>query len=157
MTSDAPEWRWQLGVGSALVLLTLPDLSGWFADLIAGPWDDATFSQGVLGVVGGCLVYVAWFRWRFGRKGLLPTTDLWVDPRRSVPQVLGVGAVLLFIGWGMGQWMDDVAPGPASLLVLLVGFLTVLVGAYAWLVVLGPLADPPADDEADIDAAFDEE
>ena len=148
MPDERPPFIGWLILGALLVLQTLLDLPGWLADgLYQGPWKEATFTQGILGLAGIWMVYVSWYRWHFGRRGLLPTTDLWRAPRRSVPQVLCVGAVLVIGGMLAGRLPEGVAPGPAPMLLILAGSLVLLVGGYAGLVLLGPLAEGGSSDE----------
>ena len=64
-----PEWRGFAVVGSILIAITFTDFSP------AGPWNDATFTSGSLGLIGLILVYLAWFRITFERRGVVPTLD----------------------------------------------------------------------------------
>ena len=34
-----------------------------------GPWNDDSFSLGVLGIIGVAALYLSWYRWRFKRRG----------------------------------------------------------------------------------------
>ena len=69
-------WPWAIAGLSLLV----PTLIGWAP---AGPWSDPTFSIGLLGMLGGCALYIAWFRWTFRTEGILPRLELWDDPERT--------------------------------------------------------------------------
>ncbi|MEO2179100.1 MAG: hypothetical protein ABGX11_02875, partial [Candidatus Poseidoniia archaeon] len=83
---DAPEWRPHVTVGALLLLDTLT-----LGYAPAGPWDSESFSLGVIGLTGLALLYVAWYRWTFKRRGLIPWLDLWQDPAGSSKQVLICG------------------------------------------------------------------
>ena len=49
-----PEWRLYAVTGAILVAITFTD---WSPE---GPWDDATFTSGSLGLLGlGCLLYTS--------------------------------------------------------------------------------------------------
>ena len=52
-----------------------------FTDLAPeGPWDSASFTRGVLGLLGMLMVYMAWFKQTFGVYGVAPTVDRWKHP-----------------------------------------------------------------------------
>ena len=75
----APEWRAHAGIGIILLLDTL------ILKLApTGPWDSESFSLGVIGLTGLTLLYVAWYRLTFQRKGLVPWMDLWVVADESL-------------------------------------------------------------------------
>ena len=67
----APEWRPHATVGAILLLDTLA-----IGYAPSGPWDSESFSLGVMGLIGMVLLYVAWYRLTFKRRGLVP----WLDP-----------------------------------------------------------------------------
>lgn len=105
-----------------------------------GPWE-SSFTTGAIGLFGCFFLYQAWYRATFEIKGILPTTNLWKNPARSVPQVAGVGLAFSFLSWASGNSLLQWMPKPAGMILLLVGLLTLLVSGYAWLVLLGPLTE----------------
>lgn len=117
--------------GAALILLA--SLPGWAP---AGPWGQPSFTRGVVGLVGGGCVYVGWFEWKFGVRGLIPTLRLWRDPRTSKKALACLGVALFFASNVLGT--QPWAPAPAALLVNLTGLLLLLMALYAHLVVGGP-------------------
>jgi hypothetical protein len=127
------EWRVFAGIGVLLVAMTFTDLSP------KGPWDDATFTSGALGLTGIILLYLAWFRLLFDKKGVVPTLDLWKDPEGTSPVVIITGLVILGISYAIGR--VDFFPEPAGLVLSLVGLLVTTNGAYVWLSTAGPLSD----------------
>jgi hypothetical protein len=129
-----PAWQPHLFIGSALLVQTFVDID-W-----PGPWQ-ASFTTGTLGLIGCCLLYITWYRLTFERKGILPTTDLWKNPQRSVPQVAAVGIAFFILGWLAGEQLLDKVPAPAGMILTLLGLLIMLVAGYAWLVLLGPLQE----------------
>ena len=89
-TPAAPEWRAHAGIGIILLLDTL------ILKLApTGPWDSESFSLGVIGLTGLTLLYVAWYRLTFQRKGLVPWMDLWKDPERSSRSVIAAGMAII--------------------------------------------------------------
>lgn len=126
------EWRWFAVVGIILVGITFTDLSP------KGPWNDATFTSGFLGLIGVFLLYMAWFRVTFEATGVVPTLDLWKDPAGTSPIVIGVGIVILGIAYAIGR--IDFFPEPAGLVLSLIGLLVTTNGVYVWMSTAGPLA-----------------
>ena len=53
---EKPEWRGFAAIGTILVAITFTDLSP------KGPWNDATFTSGSIGLIGLSFIYLAWFR-----------------------------------------------------------------------------------------------
>lgn len=108
----------------------------------AGPWDSPSFSRGVFGLLGLCLLYIAWFKRTFGFYGVAPTVDRWQSPETSWLHVVVFGLACLVVTRiirvvdGNGFF-----PEPAGLLIALVGVLALMNGAYVWLITSGPLAD----------------
>jgi hypothetical protein len=108
----------------------------------AGPWDSPSFSRGVFGLLGLCLLYIAWFKRTFGFYGVAPTVDRWQSPETSWLHVVVFGLACLVVTRiirvvdGNGFF-----PEPAGLLLALVGVLALMNGAYVWLITSGPLAD----------------
>ena len=70
-------WKPLAAVGAILVGFTFTDLSP------KGPWNDATFTSGSIGLIGLTMLYMAWFRFTFNREGLVPTMDLWKNPEKT--------------------------------------------------------------------------
>tara|TARA_B100000945_G_scaffold260500_1_gene218655 strand:+ start:289 stop:744 length:456 start_codon:yes stop_codon:yes gene_type:complete len=105
-----------------------------------GPWEP-TFTTGALGLLGIALIYLAWFRRTFSRKGIIPTTDLWSNPSSSIPATGICGIVFIFLGWLFGGPLSAHFPAPAGMVLFLIGMLTILVAVYAALVLQGPLKD----------------
>jgi hypothetical protein len=105
-----------------------------------GPWQP-TFTTGALGLLGIVLIYLAWFRRTFSRKGIIPTTDLWSNPSSSIPLTGICGIVFIFLGWLIGGPLSAHFPAPAGMVLFLIGMLTLLVAVYAALVLQGPLRD----------------
>ena len=134
-TPAAPEWRAHPGIGIILLLATL------ILKLApTGPWDSESFSLGVIGLTGLTLLYVAWYRLTFQRKGLVPWMDLWKDPERSSRSVIAVGMAIIAAAWRAGNVVEETVPKPAGLILTLVGLLVLLNGIYVYLSV-GPLSD----------------
>lgn len=105
----------------------------------SGPWDSPSFTRGCIGLAGGVMLYMAWFRWKFGIRGLVPTIEIMQEPRNSCKQVLAIGLALTISGFFAGRL--DSLPAPSGLILTLVGGLMVINGAYVWLVVSGPLSE----------------
>ena len=114
-----------------------------FTDLApSGPWGDSTFTSGSVGLVGLCLLYIAWFRLTFDIEGLVPTLDRWSDPVKTSPKVIGVGIAIMGLAYGAGR--IDLFPRPAGLILALIGLLTITNGVYVWLSTAGPWHDKMA-------------
>ena len=117
-TPAAPEWRAHAGIGIILLLDTL------ILKLApTGPWDSESFSLGVIGLTGLTLLYVAWYRLTFQRKGLVPWMDLWKDPERSSRSVIAAGLAIIAAAWLAGNVVEETVPKPAGLILTLVGLL----------------------------------
>lgn len=112
----------------------------------AGPWDAASFSLGIIGLAGLGFWYVAWYRFTFKRKGLIPWLDRWQDPVGSARKVLATGLATLALSWIAGNPAQPYLPDPVGLVLMLVGLLISLSGIYAMLA-SGPLADSPQEAE----------
>ena len=131
----APEWRSPATLGALMMLDTL------FIDFApAGPWDSESFTLGVIGLTGMVLLYVAWYRMTFKRKGLVPWLDLWEDPPGSSRKILVAGAATIALAWVSGNPMQELMPDPAGLILMLLGLLMILQAVYVMLSI-GPLAD----------------
>ena len=132
----APEWRVHAIVGALLLLDTLA-----IGYAPAGPWDSASFSLGVIGLTGLGLLYVSWYRCTFKRRGLIPWLDLWQDPAGSSSKALVAGVATIFTGWVLGNPLQELVPDPSGLILILIGLLMLINGAYVKLSI-GPLAGP---------------
>jgi hypothetical protein len=124
-----------VGLGVLLVLLTL--VPGWAPQ---GPWGQESFSRGVFGLVGALLLYIGWYRGTFGVWGLIPALVMWSEPQRSIRDLTAFGIAMVIASRLIGQL--GFVPEPTGLLLMLFGLLSLLMAAYAWLVLEGPLADP---------------
>ena len=127
------EWRGFAAAGMILVGITFTDFSP------EGPWSDATFTSGFLGLIGIVLIYLAWFRLTFETTGVVPSLDMWKDPKGTSPLVIGVGLVILGIAYAVGR--IDFFPEPAGLILALIGLLVTTNGLYVWMSTVGPLKD----------------
>ncbi|MDP6010254.1 MAG: hypothetical protein QF707_00515 [Candidatus Poseidoniaceae archaeon] len=137
---EPPSWNLHFFIGILLLGQTFVDID-W-----PGPWS-ASFTTGSLGLTGILLIYIAWYRAIFERNGILPTTNLWRNPRRSIPHVAISGAIFLALGWLFGGPLSEKMPAPSGMVMFLLGLLTLLVAGYAWLVLLGPLQDIDSHEE----------
>ena len=134
-TPAAPEWRAHAGIGIILLLDTL------ILKLApTGPWNSESFSLGIIGLTGLTLLYVAWYRLTFQRKGLVPWMDLWKDPERSSRSVIAAGMAIIAAAGLAGNVVEEAVPKPAGLILTLVGLLVLLNGIYVYLSV-GALSD----------------
>ena len=125
-----------LVAGVLLILQSFTDLAP------GGPWDSASFTRGVLGLVGMVLVYLAWFKHTFGIFGVAPTVNRWSAPETTWLRVVTFGLVCLVVTRAVQLFdSDGVVPEPAGLLITLVGVLAIMNGLYVWAVTNGPLND----------------
>ena len=131
----APEWKAHAGIGSILLLDTLT-----LKLAPAGPWNSESFTLGVIGLTGLTLLYIAWYRLTFQRKGLVPWMDLWQNPKDSSRSVIATGLALIAAAWLAGNPLQEFLPKPTGLILTLVGLLTLLNGIYVYLSV-GTLSD----------------
>ena len=83
VSQSEPQWKPHAVAAGLLILDALV-----IGVAPGGPWDDSSFSRGLIGLVGACLAYVAWYRRTFNRKGLVPWIDLWEKPEESARLVL---------------------------------------------------------------------
>ena len=130
-----PEWKAHAAIGSILLLDTLT-----LKLAPAGPWNSESFTLGVIGLTGLTLLYMAWYRFTFQRKGLVPWMDLWQQPENSSRSVIATGLALIAAAWLAGNPLQDFLPMPAGLILTLVGLLVLLNGIYVHLSV-GALSD----------------
>ena len=89
--------------------------------------------------------YVAWYRFTFKRKGLIPWLDNWANPEKSSKQVLATGLFTIILAWLAGNPLQEYLPEPTGLVLLLIGLLISLSGVYSMLA-LGPLADSKSEE-----------
>ena len=122
-------------VGSLLILNTM--ILGFS---FPGPWDSESFTLGIIGMTGLGFWYVAWYRFTFKRKGLIPWLDNWNNPEQSSKKVLAVGLFTIALSWAAGNPLQEYIPAPTGLVLLLIGLLISLSGIYS-ILALGPLAD----------------
>ena len=127
-------------IGSLLILNTM--ILGFS---FPGPWDSESFTLGIIGMTGLGFWYVAWYRFTFKRKGLIPWLDNWKSPVKSSKQVLAVGVLTIALSWVAGNPLQEYLPEPTGLVLLLIGLLISLSGAYSMLA-LGPLADSTSEE-----------
>ena len=92
--SKDPEWL-PLTIASALLILD----SLVFGIAPSGPWNDSGFTTGVIGMAGLSMGYVAWYRYTFKRKGLVPWIDQWENPEQSVKLVFAAAVITLALAW----------------------------------------------------------
>ena len=127
-------------IGSLLILNTM--ILGFS---FPGPWNSVSFTLGIIGMTGLGFWYVAWYRFTFKRKGLIPWLDNWKSPEKSSKQVLAVGVLTIALSWVAGNPLQEYLPEPTGLVLLLIGLLISLSGAYSMLA-LGPLADSTSEE-----------
>ena len=127
-------------IGSFLLLNTMI-----FGFSFSGPWNSESFTLGIIGMTGLGFWYVAWYRFTFKRKGLIPWLDNWNNPEQSSKQVLAAGIFTIILAWVAGNPLQEYLPDPTGLVLLLIGLLISLSGIYSMLA-LGPLADSIADE-----------
>jgi len=134
-----PEWRWQLVVGLICVAQSFVE---W--NTPEGPWQEQSFTRGVIALVGLGFVYVAKYRWQFRKDGLIPYLKIYRCKPQQIAMVSvidGVAAIALILLFKNLSENDVFVPVPASLILLLYAMLMFLHAAYAWLVIEGPLRD----------------
>jgi hypothetical protein len=127
-----PPWREFAGMGTLLVLLTL--LPGWAP---SGPWGQASFTRGIFGLIGGALLYLAWYRRTFEISGVVPALSMWKNPEESTHILAALGIALVFASRVIGHQFDFV-PAPFALIMSLIGLLMILLSIYAHMVFKGP-------------------
>jgi len=134
-----PEWRWQLVVGLICVAQSFVE---W--NTPEGPWQEQSFTRGVIALVGLGFVYVAKYRWQFRKDGLIPYLKIYRCKPQQIAMVSvidGVAAIALILLLKNLSENGVFVPVPASLILLLYAMLMFLHAAYAWLVIEGPLRD----------------
>ena len=134
-----PEWRWQLVLG---LICVAQSFVKW--NTPEGPWQEPSFTRGVIALVGLGFVYVGKYRWQFRTEGLIPYLKIYrCEPQQiaiisSVEGVAAIGLILLLKTLSENGLF---VPVPTSLILLLYAMLMFLHAAYAWLVIKGPLRD----------------
>ena len=134
-----PEWRWQLVVGLICVAQSFVE---W--NTPEGPWQEQSFTRGVIALVGLSFVYVAKYRWQFRKDGLIPYLKIYRCKPQQIAMVSvvdGLAAIALILLLKNISENGVFVPVPASLILLLYAMLMFLHAAYAWLVIEGPLRD----------------
>ena len=109
-----------------LVIMIDVLIIGWAPN---GPWNDDSFSLGVLGMIGVASLYLSWYRWRFKQKGVVPWLRLWKDIRSGGMKVAIVGLVVMLGTWFL--YASGPFPPAGGLILNLIGALMVLQGTYA--------------------------
>ncbi len=105
-----------------------------------GPWNDPSFTRGVIALAGCVILYSAGFQQVFGQKGWIPYLRLWRTEPESIAKFTGgAGVITILAAIGMGN--DSSLPPTFSLISLLFGLLLLLYASYAWLVISGPLRE----------------
>ena len=130
-----PEWRL---TAFASIVLILDALVFGVAPL--GPWNDASFSRGAIGLMGLAMAYVSWYRYTFKKNGLIPWIDLWENPETSSRKVLAASITALILAWIAGNQMQHLLPDPTGLVISLVGLLLGIQAIYA-MMTIGPLKE----------------
>ena len=124
MGLTVPAWAAPISIGSIITIDVL--FIGWAP---SGPWEDRSFSLGVLGIFGLFFIYLGWFRWKFGDDGFVPWISLWSDVPRSGRLLLMSGLMTILITWSVIA--DSAFPPAGGLILNLIGSLLMLQGAYA--------------------------
>ena len=134
---DTPASRHPIvaSLGLLIVLSTL--ISGWAP---TGPWDSESFTRGAIGLIGGVMLYLSWYRHTFGVWGVIPALSMWTQPNTSVRVLAAVGFAFIFTSNAIGHIFES-APAPLTMIIMLIGLLILLTSTYAWLVFEGPLSD----------------
>jgi hypothetical protein len=122
-----PPWQGLAIIGAILIGQTFTDF-GW-----KGPWNDVSFTQGSLGLVGGILLYLAWFRWHFKMDGLIPTLDRWKDLKKGMTTLFICTIIMCIFTTLVGGPFSEYFPRPSGMILGLISLLMVLQLIYAWL------------------------
>ncbi len=131
---DEPEWRWFTFVGLIMVAQTMFDIAP------KGPWDAASFTRGVIGLIGLCTLYLGWFRYTFKINGIIPSINRWENPQQTFKKVLLFGIICISIVIILiNTSIHEVFPETTGMILLLIGSLAIMNAIYVWLVVNGPL------------------
>ncbi len=130
---QGPPWKGLAIIGAILVAQTFTDF-GW-----EGPWNDVSFTQGSIGLVGGILLYLSWFRWHFKINGLIPTLERWKSPKKGLKILFIFSILMIIFTWLVGSPFSEYFPRPSGLILGLISLLMLLQVCYAWLMLEGPL------------------
>ena len=131
---EEPEWRLLGLFGIICLIQTFLDITP------GGPWDSRSFSRGAVGLIGLVCIYIAWFRFTFKQKGLIPTIGVLKNPKKSWIYVMTFGiACYLFVILNQKMSFEEYFPETTGMIVLLIGSLSLLNSIYVWMVVSGPL------------------
>ena len=114
-----------MGIFGLIIMIDVL-IIGWAPN---GPWNDDSFSLGVLGMIGVASLYLTWYRWRFKQKGVVPWLRLWKDVRSGGMNVTIVGLMVMLGTWFL--YASGPFPPAGGLILNLVGALMVLQGTYA--------------------------
>ena len=107
-----------------------------------GPWNSASFTRGLIGLLGLCFLYIGWFRYTFKINGIIPSINRWENPPHSWKYVLLFGiSCLCLVGIMRNDSIESKFPETTGMILLLVSSLAMLNAIYVWLVVIGPLKD----------------
>ena len=114
-----------MGIFGLIIMIDVL-IIGWAPN---GPWNDDSFSLGVLGMIGVASLYLSWYRWRFKQNGVVPWLRLWKDVRSGGMKVTIVGLMVMLGTWFL--YASGPFPPAGGLILNLIGALMVLQGAYA--------------------------
>ncbi len=132
----AVDWKFPLAIGIVLTVQTLFDFTP------PGPWNSRSFTRGVLGLTGLCLIYVAWFRFTFNKKGIIPSISLWKNPNKSWKRVLLFSIICLAAVFTINNTnLSDKLPETSGMILMLIACLGLLNSLYVWLVTSGILLE----------------
>ena len=130
-----PPWQGLAIIRVILIAQTFTDF-GW-----KGPWNDVSFTQGALGLVGGILLYLAWFRWHFKTDGVIPTVDRWKNPKKGLVNLFICAVIMSIFTTLVGGPLSSFFPRPSGMILGLISLLMLLQVIYAWLIIEGPLKE----------------
>lgn len=132
----AVDWKFPLAIGIVLTVQTLFDFTP------PGPWNSRSFTRGVLGLTGLCLIYVAWFRFTFNKKGIIPSISLWKNPNKSWKSVFLFSIICLAAVFTINNTnLSDKLPETSGMILMLIACLGLLNSLYVWLVTSGILLE----------------
>ena len=132
----AVDWKFPLAIGIVLTVQTLFDFTP------PGPWNSRSFTRGVLGLIGLCLIYVAWFRFTFNKNGIIPSISLWKNPNKSWKRVLLFSIICLAAVFTINNTnLSDKLPETSGMILMLIACLGLLNSLYVWLVTSGILLE----------------
>ena len=114
-----------MGIFGLIIMIDVL-IIGWAPE---GPWNDDSFSLGVLGMISIAALYLSWYRWRFKQKGVVPWLRLWKDVRSGGMKVAIVGLMVMLGTWFL--YASGPFPPAGGLILNLIGALMVLQGTYA--------------------------